>query len=169
MTDIDYEKLTHKAMLNLISEILSSVSEDGLPGEHHFYISFKTKAAKVSISESLMAQYPEEMTIVLQNQFEDLIVTPDGFSVRLSFNQTPHDLYIPFAALTKFYDPSVSFGLVLDEMTVGATSAPEPASDNAEIDFDATEEQEDKLETVEPNNNTTGEVVSLESFRDKKD
>ena len=83
MNEIDYEKLTHKAMLNLISDILSSVSEEGLPGEHHFYISFKTQAPKVSISDSLMAQYPDEMTIVLQNQFENLIVTPEGFSVRL--------------------------------------------------------------------------------------
>lgn len=167
MNEIDYEKLTHKAMLNLISDILSSVSEEGLPGEHHFYISFKTKAPKVSISDSLMAQYPEEMTIVLQNQFENLIVTPDGFSVRLSFNHTPHDLYIPFAALTKFYDPSVSFGLVLEDMTVSAT--PTLASDNyTENDLEDIEKQEN-LENQEPEINSTGEVVSLENFRDKKD
>jgi hypothetical protein len=114
-----------------------------------------------------MAQYPEEMTIVLQNQYENLIVTPDGFSVRLSFNHTPHDLYIPFAALTKFYDPSVSFGLVLDDMTVSAT--PAPASDNlSEGDFDDSEEQKEN-KNQEPENNPTGEVVSLENFRDKKD
>ena len=167
MNEIDYEKLTHKAMLNLISDILSSVSEGGLPGEHHFYISFKTQAPKVSISDSLMAQYPEEMTIVLQNQYENLIVTPDGFSVRLSFSHTPHDLYIPFTALTKFYDPSVSFGLVLDDMTFSAT--PAPASDNlSESDFDDREEQKEK-ENQEPENNPTGEVVNLENFRDKKD
>ena len=167
MNEIDYEKLTHKAMLNLISDILSSVSEGGLPGEHHFYISFKTQAPKVSISDSLMAQYTEEMTIVLQNQYENLIVTPDGFSVRLSFKHTPHDLYIPFAALTKFYDPSVSFGLVLDDMTVSAT--PAPASDNlSEGDFDDSEEQKEN-KNQEPENNPTGEVVSLENFRDKKD
>jgi hypothetical protein len=167
MNEINYEKLTHKAMLNLISDILSSVSEEGLPGEHHFYISFKTQAPKVSISDSLMAQYPEEMTIVLQNQYENLIVTPDGFSVRLSFNHTPHDLYIPFAALTKFYDPSVSFGLVLDDMTVSAT--PSPASDNlSEGDFEDSEEQKEN-KNQESENNPTGEVVSLENFRDKKD
>lgn len=167
MNEIDYEKLTHKAMLNLISDILSSVSEGGLPGEHHFYISFKTQAPKVSISDSLMAQYPEEMTIVLQNQYENLIVTPDGFSVRLSFNHTPHDLYIPFGALTKFYDPSVSFGLVLDDMTVSAT--PAPTADNlSEGDFDDSEEQKEN-KNQEPENNPTGEVVSLENFRDKKD
>jgi len=167
MNEIDYEKLTHKAMLNLISDILSSVSEEGLPGEHHFYISFKTQAPKVSISDSLMAQYPDEMTIVLQNQFENLIVTPDGFSVRLSFNHTPHDLYIPFAALTKFYDPSVSFGLVLEDMTVSAT--PTLASDNyTENDLEDIEKQEN-LENQEPEINSTGEVVSLENFRDKND
>ena len=167
MDEIDYEKLTHKAMLNLISDILSSVSEEGLPGEHHFYISFKTQAPKVSISDSLMAQYPEEMTIVLQNQFENLIVTPDGFSVRLSFNHTPHDLYIPFAALTKFYDPSVSFGLVLDDMSVSAT--PAPASDNhTESNLEDNKKLKD-LGNQEPENNTTGDVVSLDNFRDKKD
>ena len=167
MNEIDYEKLTHKAMLNLISDILSSVSEEGLPGEHHFYISFKTQAPKVSISDSLMAQYPDEMTIVLQNQFENLIVIPDGFSVRLSFNHTPHDLYIPFDALTKFYDPSVSFGLVLEDMTVSATSA--LASDNhIRNDLGGIEKQED-LKNQEPEINTTGEVVSLDNFRDKND
>ena len=167
MNEINYEKLTHKAMLNLISDILSSVSEEGLPGEHHFYISFKTQAPRVSISDSLMAQFPEEMTIVLQNQYENLIVTPDGFSVRLSFNHTPHDLYIPFAALTKFYDPSVSFGLVLDDMTVSAT--PSPASDNlSEGDFEDNKEHKENENQVSENS-PTGEVVSLENFRDKKD
>ena len=167
MNEIDYEKLTHKAMLNLISDILSSVSEEGLPGEHHFYISFKTQAPKVLISDSLMAQYPDEMTIVLQNQFENLIVTPDGFSVRLSFNHTPHDLYIPFESLTKFYDPSVSFGLVLDDMTVSAASA--LASDNhTDNSLEVIKKQKD-LKKQEPEINTTGEVVSLESFRDKND
>ncbi|MAA76485.1 MAG: hypothetical protein CML73_00410 [Rhodobiaceae bacterium] len=167
MNEINYEELTHKAMLNLISDILSSVSEEGLPGEHHFYISFKTQAPKVSISESLMARYPEEMTIVLQNQYENLIVTPDGFSVRLSFNHTPHDLYIPFAALTKFYDPSVSFGLVLDDMTISAT--PSPASVNlSEGHFEDSEEHKEN-ENQESENSPTGEVVSLENFRDKKD
>ena len=107
------------------------------------------------------------MTIVLQNQFENLIVTPEGFSVRLSFNHTPHDLYIPFDALTKFYDPSVSFGLVLEDMTVSAASA--LASDNhRENDLEDIEKQED-LKNQEPEINTTGEVVSLESFRDKND
>jgi len=167
MNEIDYEKLTHRAMLNLISDILSSVSEEGLPGEHHFYISFKTQAPKVSISDSLMAQYPDEMTIVLQNQFENLIVTPEGFSVCLSFNHTPHDLYIPFEALTKFYDPSVSFGLVLEDMTVSAASV--LASDNhTGNDLEGIEKQED-LKNQEPEINTTGEVVSLDNFRDKND
>ena len=154
-------------MLNLISDILSSVSEEGLPGEHHFYISFKTQAPKVSISDSLMAQYPDEMTIVLQNQFENLIVTPEGFYVCLSFNHTPHDIYVPFDALTKFYDPSVSFGLVLEDMTVSAASA--LASDNhTGNDLEGIEKQED-LKNQEPKINTTGEVVSLDNFRDKND
>ena len=167
MNEIDYEKLTHKAMLNLISDILSSVSEEGLPGDHHFYVSFKTQAPKVSISDSLMAQYPDEMTIVLQNQFENLIVTSEGFSVRLSFNHTPHDLYIPFEALTKFYDPSVSFGLVLEDMTVSAASA--LASDNyTGNDLEDIEKQEG-LKNQEPEINATGEVVSLDNFRDKND
>ncbi|MEC9178586.1 MAG: ClpXP protease specificity-enhancing factor SspB [Pseudomonadota bacterium] len=167
MNEIDYEKLTHKAMLNLISDILSFVSEEGLPGEHHFYISFKTQAPKVSISDSLIAQYPDEMTIVLQNQFENLIVTPEGFSLRLSFNHTPHDLYIPFDALTKFYDPSVSFGLVLEDMTVSAASAL-ASDDNRENGHEDIEKQEN-LKNQESEINPTGEVVSLENFRDKND
>ena len=167
MNEIDYEKLTHKAMLNLISNILSSVSEEGLPGDHHFYISFKTQTPKVSISDSLMAQYPDEMTIVLQNQFENLIVTNEGFSVRLSFNHTPHDLYIPFESLTKFYDPSVSFGLVLEDMTVSAASA--LISDNHMENNLEDVEKHDDLKNQEPEISTTGEVVSLENFRDKND
>lgn len=161
MAEIDYENLTHRAMLNLISEVLRLVSEKGLPGGHHFYISFKTEAAGVGISDSLKEQYPAEMTIVLQNQFENLIVSDDGFSVRLSFNHTPHDLYIPFQALTKFYDPSVSFGLVLEDMQV------DPQLPDAQLSGAPAEQDADVI--FEDPDMKAGVVVSLETFRNKKD
>jgi uncharacterized protein len=112
MTDtIDYPGLIDSAMRNVVREALIHVDKFGLPGEHHFFISFQTNFPGVSISPQLKARYPEEITIVVQHQFWDLKITDKQFSLMLSFNNIPEKLVVPFDALTAFADPSIKFGL----------------------------------------------------------
>ncbi len=108
---IRYDILTQEALRGVVRTVLSDAAAKGLPGEHHFFISFNTHAEGVKISPRLLAQYPDEMTIVLQHQFWDLTVTQEAFEVGLSFNGIPERLVVPFAAITAFVDPSVQFGL----------------------------------------------------------
>ncbi len=108
---IRYDILAQDALRGVVRKVLSEVARTGLPGEHHFFISFATRAAGVRISSRVLAQYPEEMTIVLQHQFWDLSVTEHAFEVGLSFNSVPERLLIPFTAIKGFADPSVQFGL----------------------------------------------------------
>ena len=109
---IPYDEIVQDALRAVVGRVLSQiVGYDSLPGEHHFYITFKTQAPGVDIPAHLIAKFPDEMTIVLQNRFWDLTVAEDYFSVGLSFNQTPSTLVIPYAAITAFVDPSVDFGL----------------------------------------------------------
>ena len=108
---IPYDEIGQEALRAVVGRVLGQVAEQGLPGEHHFYITFKTQAPGVNIPAHLIAKFPDEMTIVLQNRFWDLKVEQDHFSVGLSFNQTPSILTIPYAAITAFVDPSVDFGL----------------------------------------------------------
>ncbi len=108
---IRYDILTQEALRGVVRTVLSDAAAKGLPGEHHFFISFDTHADGVKISPRLLAQYPDEMTIVLQHQFWDLTVTQDTFEVGLSFNGIPERLVVPLAAITAFVDPSVQFGL----------------------------------------------------------
>lgn len=117
MSDIiDYGKLVDEAMHIIVLKVLKIVQEKGLPGNHHFFISFVTKHPGVKLSQTLTNKYPKEMTIVLQYQFQDLIVDAQGFSVVLSFNGVKEKIYIPFAAITTFADPSVQFGLQFREV-----------------------------------------------------
>ena len=120
MTDsyIDYPQLIDTAMRSVVREVLRDASKNGLPGEHHFFISFKTEFSGVSISEQLKKRYPEEMTIVLQHQFWDFKVEDNRFQVTLSFGGVPEKLVIPYAALTAFADPSVKFGLQFTQKNV---------------------------------------------------
>ena len=111
MTRLDYGSLMHRAMRRLIREVLEGVSEDGLPGEHHFFISFDTMHPDVEIADWLSDRYPEEMTVVLQHWFENLDVGEDGFSVTLNFGNQAEPLYVPYDAIRTFVDPSVEFGL----------------------------------------------------------
>ncbi len=112
MTDsIDYGKLMHNAMRGLIREVLSVVAEHGLPGEHHFFITFDTRHAEVDIAPWLCERYPDEMTVVMQQWFDALQVGEDGFAVTLNFGDQPERLYIPYDAILTFVDPSVEFGL----------------------------------------------------------
>ena len=127
---IRYDLLTQQALRGVVRNVLIDTAKKGLPGDHHFYISFQTRAEGVRLSDRLRAQYPEEMTIILQYQFWDLAVTELGFEVGMSFGGIPEKLYIPFAAVTGFFDPSVQFGLQFEEVTEGqppAAGAAKPA------------------------------------------
>jgi hypothetical protein len=110
-TTLRYDRLIEDALRGVVSSVLRDVASNGLPGHHHFFVSFRTHHPGVAISDDLRARYPEDMTIVLQHQFWDLEVDATGFAVTLSFNKVPQRLVVPFAAITAFADPSVKFGL----------------------------------------------------------
>ena len=123
---IPYDEIVQDALRAVVGRVLSQIEGfDSLPGEHHFYITFKTQAIGVDIPAHLIAKFPDEMTIVLQNRFWDLKVEEDHFSVGLSFNQTPSILTIPYAAITAFVDPSVDFGLQF-QVSDDEAAQPEP-------------------------------------------
>ncbi len=113
---IRYDLLTQQALRSVVRNVLTDAAKKGLPGEHHFYISFDTRADGVRLSDRIKAQYPEQMTIILQHQFWDLEVDEDGFSVGLSFGGVPEKLQVPFEAMKGFFDPSVQFGLQFEEV-----------------------------------------------------
>ena len=125
---IDYGGMMHDAMRGLIARVLRDVARDGLPGGHHFFITFDTTHAAVAIADWLRERYPEEMTIVLQHWFEGLEVKDDGFTVTLNFGDQPETLWIPWAALRTFVDPSVEFGLRFEEERETAPGTPPRAS-----------------------------------------
>jgi hypothetical protein len=130
---IRYDLLVREALRGVVRRVVADVAKNGgLPGDHHFYIAFETRAPGVRISARLRAQYPEEMTIVLQHQFWDLAVTDAGIDVGLSFGGVPEKLFVPFEAIKGFFDPSVQFGLefeVVTEKTGDAGTALPPAVD----------------------------------------
>jgi hypothetical protein len=119
--DIDYEALAQEAMRGVVRSVLFRVARSGLPGEHHFYIAFRTDAPGVLLSKRLMQKYPEEMTVVLQHRFWNLIVTEDRFEVKLTFDGIEERLSIPFAAIKVFFDPSVPYGLQFEEDAASAS------------------------------------------------
>ncbi|MDO6414874.1 ClpXP protease specificity-enhancing factor SspB [Sphingomonas sp. BIUV-7] len=108
---IPYDEIVQDALRAVVGRVLGQVEQTGLPGNHHFYITFKTGAPGVDIPRHLTERYPDEMTIVVQNRFWDLHVTKSGFEIGLSFNQVGSKLSIPFAAITAFHDPAVDFAL----------------------------------------------------------
>ena len=126
---IRYDLLTQQALRGVVRAVLADTAKKGLPGDHHFYISFETRAEGVRLSDRLRAQYPEDMTIILQHQFWDLAVTDAGFEVGMSFGGIPEKLYVPFAAVTGFFDPSVQFGLQFEEVTEDEASQDKPVKD----------------------------------------
>ena len=119
---IRYDVLASDALRGVLRRVLTDAAEHGLPGEHHFFITFLSTAEGVKLSPRLLAQYPEEMTVILQHQFWDLVVTEDRFEVGLSFNGIPERLVVPFNSIKSFFDPSVQFGLSF-EPTEAATDA----------------------------------------------
>ncbi len=153
---IDYASFVDTAMRGAVREILRSVEKDGMPGQHHFFVSFRTDYPGVTISEMLRGKYPQEITIVLQHQFWDLSVESERFKVSLSFNNIPEKLVIPFAALTGFADPSTKFGLQF-HTTVSAPAplkAAVPVFENVAV--------ADEGESKE-----SAEIITLDAFRKK--
>ncbi|RMC34851.1 SspB family protein [Paracoccus alkanivorans] len=110
-SEIDYGGMMHRAMQGLIADVLQDVADNGLPGEHHFFITFDTREDGVEMADWLRERYPEEMTIVIQHWFENLIIDDEGFNITLNFGNSPEPMRIPFDALRTFVDPSVEFGL----------------------------------------------------------
>jgi hypothetical protein len=130
--DIDYQALAQDAMRGIVRTVLTRVTKTGLPGEHHFYIAFKTDAPGVVLSKRLREKYPEEMTVVLQHRFWDLVVADDRFEVKLTFDSIPERLVVPFAAIKVFFDPSVPYGLQFDEMEAESEGAQQLAAPSGE-------------------------------------
>ena len=143
---IPYDEIVQEALRAVVGRVLGEVEETGaLPGEHHFYITFKTGAAGVDIPRHLSERFPDEMTIVIQNRFWDLKVKPDGFEVGLSFNQVPARLVIPFSAVTGFVDPAVNFAL---QFQAQAEESGPQEHDEAENDHPLAEPLEDGSNVV---------------------
>jgi uncharacterized protein len=121
--DIDYESLVRDAMRSVVRSVLTRVAKSGLPGDHHFYIAFRTNAPGVNISPRLREKYPEEMTVVLQHRFWDLTVSETRFEVNLTFDSIPERLSVPFSAVKVFFDPSVPYGLQFEDIDLGGGTA----------------------------------------------
>jgi len=185
---IRYDLLASEALQGIIRAVLQRVQKRGLPGEHHFFISFDTNAPGTIISRRLKEQYPEEMTIVIQYQFWDLVVYDDRFEVKLSFGNVPERLVIPYSAINTFVDPSVSFGFSPklfaaaaagdatpaartdeDEAAQTQSALPRPAAQDADSTAPDTESQEPDaaIEQDERPQKQTADVVELDLFRKK--
>ncbi|MEM9842382.1 MAG: ClpXP protease specificity-enhancing factor SspB [Pseudomonadota bacterium] len=159
MTDyIGYEALTQAAMRGVVREALRQAAKGSAPpGDHHFYVTFRTKAPGVKVPDHLIEQFPEEMTIVIQHQYWDLEVHDGHFEIVLKFNRVPQHLSIPFVAMTRFVDPAVNFGVSFEKQS---------ASDDANTVVDPAPEQA-KGEGDETPGESADTVVSLDAFRRK--
>jgi len=154
--EIDYGKLMHNAMRGLISEVLAQVRDHGLPGAHHFFITFDTTHPDARLAGWLKDRYPTEMTVVMQHWFDDLEVSAEGFGVTLNFGDAPERLYIPFDAIKTFVDPSVEFGLRFESHEEEDAETDAAEDEPAGIAEDVEEEAEEARDA---------EIVSLDSFR----
>jgi len=162
---IRYDVLARDALRGVLKHVLADAAEHGLPGEHHFYITFVSKAEGVKISPRLLSQYPQEMTVILQHQFWDLVVTDDRFEVGLSFNGIPERLVIPFSAIKSFFDPSVLFGLQFEPVDEPAAAVETPVET---LPVAAAPEAPPAEASDEPVKQGEGaEVVRLDRFRKK--
>ncbi|MCF8465874.1 MAG: hypothetical protein K9G33_00575 [Sneathiella sp.] len=158
--EINYSKMVEMALLEVVRNSLRHAAKHGLPGEQHFYITFKTRFPGVFIPSHLSERYKDEMTIVLQHQFWDVVVEPDYFSVDLSFNHKRETLTIPFNALTAFADPSVQFGLQFSGLAPVSKEMPSPKT--------RTEATEEGAKTMdEKQSEKQGEIITLDAFRKK--
>jgi uncharacterized protein len=186
---IRYDVLARDALRGVLRRVLTDAAEHGLPGEHHFYITFLSTAEGVKLSPRLLAQYPQEMTVILQHQFWDLVVLEDRFEVGLSFGGIPERLVVPFHAIKNFHDPSVSFGLQFepgdasDDATKGAeiaasearatTNLPTPSAPTALSAPRSSDPKSDAADVAVENQDAQAkpsegaEVVRLDRFRKK--
>jgi hypothetical protein len=173
---IRYDLLAQTALRGVLRTVLADVAKKGLPGEHHFKITFATTAPGVRMSERVRAQYPQTMTIILQHQFWDLAVRDDAFEVGLSFGGIPEKLTVPFDAITGFFDPAVQFGFQFDTAEAAPADAaaspaktPEkPAKPAARPAAEAKKaEAMPASENKEEGAPSAGEVVNLDRFRKK--
>lgn len=181
-----YDALVDDALRGVVRRVLRQVADKGLPGSHHFYISFRSTDPGVKLPDYLRAKYPDEMTIVLQHQYWDLIITDEFFEVTVSFNKQQERIKVPFGALSAFVDPSVRFGLQFDRKdkaalpaekpSVPASAAPLPAPDKrpslgAAAGPGAGETKADAdakpAETPEKSGDPASKIVKLDSFRKK--
>ena len=147
---IDYGNLMHRAMRGLIQQVLADIAERGLPGEHHFFITFDTMHPDVEIADWLSDRYPTEMTVVVQHWFDKLVVNDEGFAITLNFGDSAEPLYIPYDAIKTFVDPSVEFGLRFEMQ---------------EHEQDDEEDAPAPHEEVEPERRGDADIVSLDKFR----
>lgn len=176
---IRYDILVQNALRGVIRKVLSEVAKTGLPGNHHFFITFVTDAPGVKVSNRMREQYPEQMTIVLQHQFWDLNVGESAFDVGLSFSDVPEKLHIPYSAIRGFYDPSVNFELEFDvenadaplDVKQDATPLDPAVSDPTPLPKGAAPAEGDEAEPASDGDKTPAggaDVVSLDSFRKNK-
>ncbi|MDR2158245.1 MAG: ClpXP protease specificity-enhancing factor SspB [Holosporaceae bacterium] len=149
MNNFRYDELVQKALISVVRDVLKDVSENGLSGSHHFYVRFRTDHPKVRIPSFLKEKHPEEIMVVIQYQFWNLKVSPDGFSIDLSFNGVQENLQIPFSAMTAFVDPSVKFALQFTP------------SFEEDSPFDP------KKESIKNEIDCDGKIISFDSFRKK--
>ncbi|MFD2741103.1 SspB family protein [Sulfitobacter aestuarii] len=152
---IDYGNLMHDAMRGLIRQVLNDVAERGLPGNHHFFITFDTSHPDAELADWLSDRYPGEMTVVMQHWYDNLEVGEEGFSVTLNFGDAPEPLYIPYDAIRTFVDPSVEFGLRFEQ---------QESEEDDEDETELTQVHEHELEVSETHGKDA-EIVSLDSFR----
>lgn len=158
MTDtLDYGSLMHRAMRGLIFNVLEQVRDHGLPGNHHFFITFDTTHPGVQLADWLKDRYPAEMTVVIQHWFDNLVVHEDGFSITLNFGDQPEPIQIPFDAIQTFVDPSVEFGLRFENQDMDEIEE--------ETEADETELSAEAIETSDEEPRQEAEVVSLDQFR----
>ena len=151
---IEYGNLMHDAMRGLIRQVLLDVVANGLPGNHHFFITFDTSHPDAELADWLSDRYPGEMTVVMQHWYDKLEVTEEGFSVTLNFGDAPEPMYIPYDAIRTFVDPSVEFGLKFEQQ--------EPGQQDEDEDLPQQDESELEVEEEAPK---AAEIVSLDSFR----
>jgi len=165
-----YDQMVESAMRGVVREALARTAANGLPGAHHFYITFKTRAPGVILAPHLAERYPDEMTIVLEHQFWDLVVNETEFAVTLSFNNRPERLTLPFDSVTTFADPSVKFGLqfqVAQPAEAEEKLEAKPAAVPGVKPRAARAGDKATLRAVEKPADKQGEVVTLDSFRKK--
>jgi hypothetical protein len=171
-----YDQMVETAMRGVVRQALAHAAANGLPGAHHFYVTFKTQAPGVGLAAHLASKYPDEMTIVLEHQFWDLEVREDGFDVTLSFNNRPERISIPLAAIAAFADPSVKFGLQFPAAAEADTVLSPAKPISAKLEAPKAKPAETSPEPMakragrligKPTAGKPGEVVALDAFRKK--